>query len=67
MENLKKQFKKIAEKANSIIIKRNNYFDSKSDNWQDSDKGQKYSEDTNLLEDAMQVIEEGIDLLPPFE
>ncbi|MEI8272516.1 MAG: hypothetical protein WCG08_07825 [Paludibacter sp.] len=48
---------KIAE-MEAEIDKRNDFYESKSDKWKDSDKGTEYSEKTEELEDEKSEIED---------
>lgn len=60
---IKIQCEKLISKVNKIelkIKKREDYFYSKSDEWQESKKGQEYEEYTDHLEECSEVAKEHI-------
>ena len=59
LEHLKKQKELTEEK----ISKREDYFDNKSDNWQESERGSDYEDETFKIEDFLSNIEECIDYI----
>ena len=58
------KLRKLEDQISQEIIKRENSFETKSETWQESEKGEKYQEDTNALEEAVTLIRESIDYIP---
>jgi len=66
LEKIKIQCEKLTAKVNKIelkIKKRQDYFFSKSDEWQCSDKGQEYDDQTDNLSYCSEYAQEQIQII----
>jgi hypothetical protein len=67
MKELTKQVKQAAEKLNvlldQLIVDRIDYFDDRSERWQDGDAGSEYYEKTSELEDFNSTLYDFIEEL----
>jgi hypothetical protein len=61
---LSKSAKNLLKEIEKTIMERENYFSSKSEKWQESNLGEKFQENTEQLNDASDLIAEGIDIMP---
>ena len=59
--------RKLAEELTEVFDEAEDSFSEKSENWQDSDKGQAYTEWMQKISDAATVIEEAIPQLEEVE
>jgi hypothetical protein len=66
MKKYLKQLEAMQEAMENEINKRHEFFDDKSEKWQDSEKGQDYSNKTDALETAESSITEAIECLKDF-
>ena len=60
---INKRVNKILEDILKEISKREDYYESRTEEWQDSEKGMKYDSDSLGLEEAKELIEEGLSYL----
>ena len=68
MKAIFKKLQKFQSQVSTEIIKRQNYFDKRSENWQDSIKGDEYITNTECLEELNEALNEGlINLYPKDE
>ncbi len=66
MKKLLEQLKKQIEPLENECNKRDDYFDNKSDNWQETTTGQNYEEKTDQVGDLLSSIEECIDNIETY-
>ena len=60
MKSYLKTLEKLKEKIAKDFAKRDQYYTSKDEKWQDSDKGIAYDVDTSLLTDVASNVNEAI-------
>lgn len=60
MKNLLKKARKLHDDISSEVIKRENIFSSRSEDWQESVKGDEYSVKTDCLRELAEMIDEGL-------
>ena len=65
MKNIFKKLQKFQSEIEAEIIKRENYFDDKSDNWQEDAKGDEYATDTECLIELNDALHDAIINLHP--
>lgn len=58
---IQSRLKKLITDCKTTIINRENLFSSRSESWQDSEKGEKYQENTEALNDALSLLIEAHD------
>lgn len=63
MKTVKNSIIRAVEKMEKEVIKRENYFSSRSENWQESENAASYLERTEQISDSLSIIKEGLDLL----
>lgn len=63
LEKWTAKLEKLKEEVDELIEQRENYYDSRSDKWLESDKSETYYEITTWIEDARDSIEEAFDQL----
>ena len=61
IKTLGARLRKLEDQILKEIIKRENNFSSKSETWQESERGEKYQEDTNALEEGVTLVRESLD------
>ena len=66
IKTLKAKLKKLAEETEKEVIKRTSYWENKSENWQESDKGLYYQEDTEALQEGESLLWEAYDYFPDY-
>jgi vacuolar-type H+-ATPase subunit I/STV1 len=57
LQAIQSKLEALRDELSELIETRQNYFDEKSEKWQESDNGEKYSEDT----DGLQNVNDNID------
>lgn len=67
IKSLKERLKKLAEATEKEMNKRESYFESKSEKWQESDKGSYYLEDTEALSEGLDLLWEAYDYYPHYD
>ncbi len=64
LNSLSKKLRSFEKELSDTILSRENYFDSKSDRWQESQAGVKYQEDTSMIQDAVSIIDDALTYFP---
>jgi hypothetical protein len=66
MKKYLKQLEAMQEAMENEVNKRHEFFDDKSEKWQDSEKGQRYKDKTYALETTESSVAEAIEGLKEF-
>lgn len=61
IKSLRDKLQKLTEQSEAEVLKRQMYWESKSDAWRESDKGEDYLMDTDALDEGIDLLHEAMD------
>lgn len=62
MKEIKKLLTQLEEALNNEIAKREEYYDTRSEKWQESEKGDEYLEKTDELQDMLFMVNDWMEI-----